>query len=142
MAALLKDALKPNIVQTLEGTPALIHGGPFANIAHGTNSVIATRIGLQLADYVVTESGFGSDLGAEKFFNIVVRTGHIPPPEACVLVATLRALKLHGGVELENVNKENVQAVEKGFENLRKHMENMRVFGVRLWLQSIDSFGY
>ena len=130
MAALLKDALKPNIVQTLEGTPALIHGGPFANIAHGTNSVIATRIGLQLADYVVTESGFGSDLGAEKFFNIVVRTGHIPPPEACVLVATLRALKLHGGVELENVNKENVQAVEKGFENLRKHMENMRVFGV------------
>jgi len=130
MAALLKDALQPNIVQTLEGTPALIHGGPFANIAHGTNSVIATRIGLQLADYVVTESGFGSDLGAEKFFNIVVRTGHIPPPEACVLVATLRALKLHGGVELENVNKENVQAVEKGFENLRKHMENMRVFGV------------
>jgi formate--tetrahydrofolate ligase len=130
MAALLKDALQPNIVQTLEGTPALIHGGPFANIAHGTNSVIATRIGLQLADYVVTESGFGSDLGAEKFFNIVVRTGHIPPPEACVLVATLRALKLHGGVELENVDEENVQAVEKGFENLRKHMENMRLFGV------------
>jgi len=130
MAALLKDALQPNIVQTLEGTPALIHGGPFANIAHGTNSVIATRIGLQLADYVVTESGFGSDLGAEKFFNIVVRTGHIPPPEACVLVATLRALKLHGGVELENVDEENVKAVEKGFENLRKHMENMRVFGV------------
>ncbi len=130
MAALLKDALQPNIVQTLEGTPALIHGGPFANIAHGTNSVIATRIGLQLADYVVTESGFGSDLGAEKFFNIVVRTGHIPPPEACVLVATLRALKLHGGVELEDVDQENVKAVEKGFENLRKHMENMRVFGV------------
>ncbi len=130
MAALLKDALQPNIVQTLEGTPALIHGGPFANIAHGTNSVIATRIGLQLADYVVTESGFGSDLGAEKFFNIVVRSGHIPPPEACVLVATLRALKLHGGVELEDVDQENVKAVEKGFENLRKHMENMRVFGV------------
>jgi formate--tetrahydrofolate ligase len=130
MAALLKDALQPNIVQTLEGTPALIHGGPFANIAHGTNSVIATRMGLQLADYVVTESGFGSDLGAEKFFNIVVRTGHIPPPEVCVLVATLRALKLHGGVELENVNEENVKAVEKGFENLRKHMENMHAFGV------------
>ena len=130
MAALLKDALQPNIVQTLEGTPALIHGGPFANIAHGTNSVIATRMGLQLADYVVTESGFGSDLGAEKFFNIVVRTGHIPPPEACVLVATLRALKLHGGMELENVEEENVKAVEKGFENLRKHMENMRLFGV------------
>jgi formate--tetrahydrofolate ligase len=130
MAALLRDALQPNIVQTLEGTPALIHGGPFANIAHGTNSVIATRIGLQLADYVVTESGFGSDLGAEKFFNIVVRTGRIPSPAACVLVATLRALKLHGGVELEKMDEENVMAVEKGFENLRKHMENMRVFGV------------
>ncbi len=130
MAALLRDAIQPNLVQTLEGTPALIHGGPFANIAHGTNSVIATRMGLQLADYVVTESGFGSDLGAEKFFNIVVRTGQIPPPAACVLVATLRALKLHGGVKLEKVNEENVKAVEKGFENLRKHMENMRIFGV------------
>jgi formate--tetrahydrofolate ligase len=130
MAALLKDALKPNLVQTLEGTPALIHGGPFANIAHGTNSVIATRLGLQLADYVVTESGFGSDLGAEKFFNIVVRTGHIPPPDACVLVATLRALKLHGGVELEKVNEENLEAVERGFANLQKHTENLRIFGV------------
>ncbi len=130
MAALLKDAIKPNLVQTLEGTPALIHGGPFANIAHGTNSVLATRLGLQLADYVVTESGFGSDLGAEKFFNIVVRTGHIPPPDACVLVATLRALKLHGGVELGKVDEENVKAVSKGFENLQKHMENMKVFGV------------
>ena len=130
MAALLKDALRPNLVQTLEGTPALIHGGPFANIAHGTNSVIATRMGLQLADYVVTESGFGSDLGAEKYFNIVVRTGHIPPPDACVLVATLRALKLHGGVELKDVDEENVKAVEQGFSNLQKHMENMRIFGV------------
>jgi formate--tetrahydrofolate ligase len=130
MTALLKDALKPNLVQTLEGTPALIHGGPFANIAHGTNSVLATRLGLQLADYVVTESGFGSDLGAEKFFNIVVRTGHIPPPDVCVLVATLRALKLHGGVELGKVDEENVEAVDKGFENLQKHMENMKVFGV------------
>ena len=130
MAALLKDALKPNLVQTLEGTPALIHGGPFANIAHGTNSVIATRLGLQLADYVVTESGFGSDLGAEKFFDIVVRTGHIPPPDACVLVATLRALKLHGGVELEKVDEENVEAAERGFANLQKHMENLRIFGV------------
>jgi formate--tetrahydrofolate ligase len=130
MTALLKDALKPNLVQTLEGTPALIHGGPFANIAHGTNSVLATRLGLQLADYVVTESGFGSDLGAEKFFNIVVRTGHVPPPDACVLVATLRALKLHGGVELGKVDEENVEAVDKGFENLQKHMENMKVFGV------------
>jgi formate--tetrahydrofolate ligase len=130
MAALLKDALRPNLVQTLEGNPALIHGGPFANIAHGTNSVIATRMGLQLADYVVTESGFGSDLGAEKFYDIVVRTGHIPPPDACVLVATLRALKLHGGVELKDVDNEDVEAVERGFSNLQKHIENMSIFGV------------
>lgn len=130
MAALLKDAIKPNLVQTLEGTPAFIHGGPFANIAHGTNSVIATRLALSLADYVVTETGFASDLGAEKFFDIVVRTGHIPPPDACVLVATLRALKLHGGVKLKDVKPENPEAVEKGFENLKKHMENLRHFGV------------
>lgn len=130
MAALLKEAVKPNLVQTLEGTPALIHGGPFANIAHGTNSVIATRMALQRADFVVTESGFGSELGAEKFFNIVVRTGHVPPPDACVLVATLRALKLQGGVELDKVNEENVEAVEQGFENLQKHMENIKIFGV------------
>jgi formate--tetrahydrofolate ligase len=130
MAALLKDAIKPNLVQTLEGTPALIHGGPFANIAHGTNSVIATRLALSLADYVITETGFASDLGAEKFFDIVVRTGHIPPPDACVLVATLRALKLHGGVKLAEVKAPNEEAVKKGFENLRKHMENLRLFGV------------
>ncbi len=130
MAALLKDAMKPNLVQTLEGTPALIHGGPFANIAHGTNSVIATRLALSLADYVVTESGFASDLGAEKFFDIVVRTGHIPPPAACVLVATLRALKFHGGVKLTDLAAENIGALEKGFDNLRKHMENIRLFGV------------
>lgn len=130
MAALLKDAIKPNLVQTLEGTPALIHGGPFANIAHGTNSVIATEMALELADFVVTETGFGSDLGAEKFFDIVVRTGHIPPPDACVLVATLRALKLHGGVELGKINEENVEAVEQGFENLQKHIENLKIFGV------------
>ena len=130
MAALLKEAMKPNLVQTLEGTPALIHGGPFANIAHGTNSVVATRLGLSLADYVVTESGFASDLGAEKFFDIVVRTDHIPPPAACVLVATLRALKLHGGVKLADVAAENLPALEKGFDNLRKHMENIRLFGV------------
>jgi formate--tetrahydrofolate ligase len=130
MAALLKDAMKPNLVQTLEGTPALIHGGPFANIAHGTNSVIATGLGLSLADYVVTETGFASDLGAEKFFDIVVRTGHIPPPSACVLVATLRALKLHGGVKPESVKDENVEAVTKGYENLQKHIENMRLFGI------------
>jgi formate--tetrahydrofolate ligase len=130
MAALLKDAVKPNLAQTLEGTPALIHGGPFANIAHGTNSVIATRLGLSLADFVVTETGFASDLGAEKFFDIVVRSGHIPPPDACVLVATLRALKLHGGVKLADVKAENPGAVEKGFDNLRKHLENIRLFGV------------
>jgi formate--tetrahydrofolate ligase len=130
MAALFKEAIKPNLVQTLERTPALIHGGPFANIAHGTNSVIATSMALDLADVVVTETGFASDLGAEKFFNIVVRTGHIPPPDACVLVATLRALKLHGGVKLDEVSEENVEAVERGFENLQKHMENLQIFGV------------
>ncbi len=130
MAALLKDAMKPNLVQTLEGTPAVVHGGPFANIAHGTNSVVATRLALSLADYVVTETGFASDLGAEKFFDIVVRTGHIPPPDACVLVATLRALKLHGGVKLKEVAAENPAAVEKGFANLEKHMENMALFGI------------
>jgi len=130
MAALLKDAIKPNLVQTLEGTPALIHGGPFANIAHGTNSVIATRLGLHLADFVVTETGFASDLGAEKFFDIVVRSGQIPAPDAAVLVATVRALKVHGGVEPKNINQENVDALERGFENLKKHAENLQIFGV------------
>ena len=130
MAALLKEAINPNLVQTLEGTPVLIHGGPFANIAHGTNSIIATRMALALSDYVVTETGFGSDLGAEKFFNIVVRTGYIPPPEACVLVATVRSLKYHGGVSLKELEEENVDAVEKGFANLQKHIENLRTFGV------------
>jgi formate--tetrahydrofolate ligase len=130
MAALLKEAVKPNLVQTLEGTPVFIHGGPFANIAHGASSVIATRMALHLNEFVITESGFGSDLGAEKFFNIVVRTGHIPPPDACVLVATIRALKFHGGVKLKKVNEENVEAIEKGFKNLQKHMENLQTFGV------------
>ena len=129
MTALLKDALNPNLVQTLEGTPALVHGGPFANIAHGTNSVIATGLGLGLADYVVTETGFASDLGAEKFFDIVVRTGQVPAPAACVLVATLRALKLHGGAKASEIGKENAAAVEKGLENLAKHIENLRTFG-------------
>lgn len=130
MAALLKEAIKPNLVQTLEGTPAFIHGGPFANIAHGTNTVIATRMALGLADFVVTETGFGSDLGAEKFFDIVVRTGHIPPPSACVLVATVRALKYHGGVKPDDLGEENCAAVEKGFPNLQKHMENLQHFGI------------
>ncbi|MGB9863020.1 MAG: formate--tetrahydrofolate ligase [Candidatus Saccharicenans sp.] len=130
MTALLKDALKPNLVQTLEGTPAFIHGGPFANIAHGTNSIVATRLALSLADYVVTETGFASDLGAEKFFDIVVRTGQVPPPDACVLVSTLRALKYHGGVKLDELSKEAPAAVETGFDNLRKHIENLKIFGV------------
>ncbi|MBN2198979.1 MAG: formate--tetrahydrofolate ligase [Candidatus Aminicenantes bacterium] len=130
MAALLRDAVRPNLVQTLEGAPAFIHGGPFANIAHGTNSVIATRLALGLGDIVVTETGFASDLGAEKFFDIVVRTGAVPPPAACVLVATMRALKYHGGVKSVDLAKENVSAVEKGFENLDKHIENMEIFGV------------
>lgn len=130
MAALLKEAAKPNLVQTLEGTPVFIHGGPFANIAHGTNSIIATRLALCLADFVVTETGFGSDLGAEKFFDIVVRTGHVPPPDACILVATIRALKFHGGVKRDWLDREDVHAVEKGFPNLQKHIENLRIFGV------------
>ncbi|MCI4444487.1 MAG: formate--tetrahydrofolate ligase [Candidatus Aminicenantes bacterium] len=130
MTALLKDAIKPNLVQTLEGSPALIHGGPFANIAHGTNSIIAIRLALSLADFVVTETGFASDLGAEKFFDIVVRTKQVPPPDACVLVSTLRALKYHGGIKADELSKENPEAVETGFENLRKHFENLRIFGV------------
>lgn len=132
MTALLKDAIKPNLVQTLEGNPAIIHGGPFANIAHGTNSVVATKLALSLADYVVTETGFASDLGAEKFFDIVVRTGLVPPPAATVLVSTLRALKYHGGIQLSELGKENPQAVEAGFDNLRKHIENIKIFGTPL----------
>jgi formate--tetrahydrofolate ligase len=130
MAALLKEALKPNLVQTLEGTPVFVHGGPFANIAHGTNSVIATRLALGVADYVVTECGFGSDLGAEKYFDIVVRGESIPPPDACVLVGTIRALKFHGGVRKDELELENITALEKGFVNLEKHIENLRHFGV------------
>ena len=130
MTALLKDAINPNLVQTMEGTPAFIHGGPFANIAHGTNSIIATRLALSLADYVVTETGFASDLGAEKFFDIVVRTGQVPAPAACVLVSTLRALKYHGGVKINELPNENPKAVEAGFDNLRKHIENLKIFGV------------
>ncbi len=125
MAALLKDAIKPNLVQTLEGNPAIIHGGPFANIAHGTCSVIAMDLALRLSDFAITEAGFGADLGAEKFFDIVVRTGHIPPPDACVIVATIKALKFHG-----NGNEENLKAIERGFENIKKHVENIKLFGV------------
>lgn len=129
MAALLKDAIKPNLVQTLEHTPAIIHGGPFANIAHGCNSVKATKMALKLADVVVTEAGFGADLGAEKFFDIKCRKAGLKP-DAVVLVATVRALKYNGGVAKENLNSENVEAVKTGFANLQKHIENIHKFGV------------
>ena len=129
MTAILKDALLPNLVQTLEHTPALVHGGPFANIAHGTSSVIATRTALKLADYVVTEAGFGADLGAEKFFNIFGRKTNLFP-KAVVLVATIRALKMHGGVEKNNLSLENLTALKTGFENLKTHIENLKKFGI------------
>lgn len=125
MAVLLKDAIKPNIVQTLENNPAFIHGGPFANIAHGCNSVIATKTALKLADYVVTEGGFGADLGAEKFINIKCRKSGLRP-DGAVVVATVRALKYHGGVELADLGKENLEALEKGIENLERHIQNTR----------------
>jgi formate--tetrahydrofolate ligase len=129
MAALLKDAFAPNLVQTIENNPALIHGGPFANIAHGCNSVIATKTALKLADYVVTEAGFGADLGAEKFMDIKCRKAGLKP-DCAVIVATIRALKMHGGVQKEALKHENVEAVEKGFVNLARHIENVRKFGV------------
>ena len=130
MAALLKDAIKPNLVQTLEGTPAIIHGGPFANIAQGTNSILATRMGLSLSDFVVTEAGFASELGAEKFFNIKSQVGHLKT-NAVVIVATVRALKYHGGIKLSELGNENLDALKKGFENLDKHIENMHYYGFR-----------
>ena len=130
MAALLKDALKPNLVQTLEGTPAFIHGGPFANIAHGCNSVLATRMAMRLADYAVTEAGFGADLGAEKFLDIKCRLAGLKP-SAVVVVATVRALKNHGGVAKAELNEENLPALEKGLPNLLQHVENItKVFGL------------
>ncbi len=129
-AALLKDALKPNLVQTLEGTPAFIHGGPFANIAHGCNSMIATKMARKMADYVVTEAGFGADLGAEKFLDIKCRMGNMKP-DAVVVVATVRALKHHGGVKKEELGKENLTALEKGLPNLLQHVENItKVYGL------------
>lgn len=124
---LLKDAFKPNLVQTLEGGPVLIHGGPFANIAHGCNSIVATKMGMHLADYVVTEAGFGADLGAEKFLDIKCRFGHIHP-SAVVIVATIRALKMHGGVKKEDLNQENVEALLNGVCNLQKHIETIQAF--------------
>lgn len=129
MAALLKDALQPNLVQTLENTPAIMHGGPFANIAHGCNSVKATKLALKLGDYVITEAGFGSDLGAEKFFDIKCRYAGLKP-DCTVIVATVRALKYNGGVSKENLKEENVAAVEEGIVNLKAHIENMHKYGV------------
>ncbi len=129
MAALLKDALKPNLIQTLEHTPALVHGGPFANIAHGCNSVIATRTALKMADYCITEAGFGADLGAEKFFDIKCRMAGLKP-DAVVLVATIRALKYNGGVPKAELSRENLEALQKGIVNLEKHIENLHKYGV------------
>ena len=141
MAALLKDAIKPNLVQTTEGVPAFVHGGPFANIAHGTSSLIAAKMGLKLADYFVTEAGFGTDLGAEKFFNIVCR--YRIKPSAVVLVVSLKALKWHGGMSLEEVKKgrKNMRALKKGLENLQKHIENIRLFGLPLVI-ALNRFSY
>jgi formate--tetrahydrofolate ligase len=128
MTVLLKDAIKPNLVQTLEGTPAIIHGGPFANIAQGTNTIIGTKTGLSLCDFVVTEAGFASELGAEKFFNIKSRFGNLNP-DAVIIVATIRALKYHGGAKLSTLQKEDLDALHKGFDNLDKHIENMKLYG-------------
>ena len=129
MTAVLKDAIKPNLVQTLENNPVFVHGGPFANIAHGCNSVLATRLGLKMADYVVTEAGFGADLGAEKFFDIKCRKAGLSP-DLAVIVATVRALKFHGGVGRKELGPENVDAVTRGMANLERHIENIRKFGV------------
>ena len=138
MAALLKDAIKPNLIQTLEYTPALVHGGPFANIAHGCNSVRATKTALKMADYVITEAGFGADLGAEKFFDIKCRMAGLKP-DAVVLVATIRALKYNGGVAKADLNAENLDALKKGIVNLEKHIENLQKFGVPV-VVTLNSF--
>lgn len=138
MAALLKDAIKPNLIQTLENTPALVHGGPFANIAHGCNSVKATKAALKMADYVITEAGFGADLGAEKFFDIKCRKAGLKP-DAVVLVATIRALKYNGGVPKADLNEENVEALKQGICNLEKHIENLHKFGVPV-VVTLNSF--
>ena len=129
LTLILKDAIKPNLVQTIYGTPAFVHGGPFANIAHGCNSVLATTTALHLADYTITEAGFGADLGAEKFLDI--KTPNLPTaPDAVVIVATIRALKMNGGVAKADLGEENVEAVRAGFANLKRHVENVRKFGV------------
>ena len=131
MTVLLKEAIRPNVTQTLENNPAIIHGGPFGNIAHGCNSIIATKAGLKLSDYVVTEAGFGADLGAEKFFNIKCRKAGIQP-KCVVLVATIRALKMHGGVKKDDLKKENIEALKKGLPNLERHIKNIKKFGLQV----------
>ena len=138
MAALLKDAIKPNLIQTLENTPALVHGGPFANIAHGCNSIIATKAALKMADYCITEAGFGADLGAEKFFDIKCRMAGLKP-DAVVLVATVRALKYNGGVPKTELNQENLEALKKGIVNLEKHIESLQKYGVPV-VVTLNSF--
>ena len=138
MTVLLKEAIRPNITQTLENNPAIIHGGPFANIAHGCNSIIATKAALKLADFVVTEAGFGADLGAEKFLNIKCRKSNLQP-SCVVIVATIRALKMHGGIEKDDLGKENLDALEKGFINLKRHVENIKKFGLPVTI-SINHF--
>jgi formate--tetrahydrofolate ligase len=138
MALLMKDAIKPNLVQTLDNTPAIIHGGPFANIAHGCNSLLATKMALKLGDYVVTEAGFGADLGAEKFFDIKCRYGNLKP-DCVVLVATIRALKHHGGVKKDKINEPNVESLSKGIANLEKQIENIKKYGVPV-IVSINKF--
>ena len=138
MTVLLKDALMPNLVQTIENNPAFIHGGPFANIAHGCNTVLATKTALKLGDYVVTEAGFGADLGAEKFFDIKCRKANLKPAVA-VVVSTIRALKMHGGVSKDNLSIENVQAVKAGLSNLEKHISNLKQFNVPVTV-AVNSF--
>lgn len=140
MAMLLSDAIKPNLVQTLEHTPALIHGGPFANIAHGCNSLIATKLGLKMSDYLVTEAGFGADLGAEKFFDIKCRLGGLKP-DAVVIVATIRALKMHGGMDKKELKEGNVEALKAGFANLARHIKNMKGFGLPV-VVAINRFAF
>ena len=138
MTALLKDAIKPNLIQTLEHTPALVHGGPFANIAHGCNSVIATKAALKMADFVITEAGFGADLGAEKFFDIKCRAAGLKP-DAAVLVATIRALKYNGGIPKDELAKEDIEALKRGIVNLEKHIENLKLYGVPV-VVTLNSF--
>ena len=139
MAALLKDALKPNLIQTLEHTPAIVHGGPFANIAHGCNSVRATKAALKMADYTITEAGFGADLGAQKSFRYQMPDGWLKKPDAVVLVATIRALKYNGGIAKEDLSAENLDALKKGIVNLEKHIENLQQFGVPV-VVTLNSF--